>query len=158
MRKRIQLVEVFSVPAPQESSRTRCENHHQACQSSSEVVQGQSPRVTCLCLVIAERNHILPDRKIQTNTTVCTNHVHAGDISTTFVVSQPCFLTCNPRFCDSAPRRSWPNTENFNSVIAGVPSRSVPLFPQKSERAARQQGDPFLGGSSNRGKAIGTLW
>src|SRR5579875_1565149 len=29
----------------------------------------------------------------------------------------------------------------------------------KSKRAARQQGDPFsMGGSSNGGKAIGTLW
>jgi hypothetical protein len=33
-----------------------------------------------------------------------------------------------------------------------------PAFPQ-AKRAARQQGDPFsMGGSSNGGKAIGTLW
>jgi hypothetical protein len=61
-----------------------------------------------------------------------------------------CYVLCNQRVTTSVPHPPLapPSLDLHDHEIA-----------LNGKRAARQQGDPFsMGGSSNGGKAIGTLW
>jgi hypothetical protein len=61
-----------------------------------------------------------------------------------------CYAFCNERATTSVP----------HAPLASLALKpSVAHIVLNGKRAARQQGDPFsMGGSSNGGKAIGTLW
>jgi hypothetical protein len=61
-----------------------------------------------------------------------------------------CYVFCNQRGTTSV---------HHSSTAPGVSDFAVEHAVLNGKRAARQQGDPFsMGGSSNGGKAIGTLW
>src|ERR1700761_2372549 len=61
-----------------------------------------------------------------------------------------CYVFCNERATTSVPTR---NSQHESQVSLTT------RIALNGKRAARQQGDPFsMGGSSNGGKAIGTLW